>query len=62
MGGPENKCQISQNDILNMKFLEFYPLFLQFLWNLTFIFSDSHEKFSLVLLQMTNYIFSPWKM
>ena len=24
-----------------------------------FIFSDSHEKFSLVLLQMTNYIFRP---
>ena len=26
------------------------PVFSQFLWNLTFIFSDSHEKFSLVLL------------
>ena len=38
------------------------PVFSQFLWNLTFIFSDSHEKFSLGLLQMTNYIFSPWKM
>ena len=32
------------------------------LWNLTFFFSGSHEKFSLVLLQMTNYIFSLWKM
>ena len=32
------------------------------LWNLTAFFSDSHKKFSLVLLQMTNYIFSPWKM
>ena len=31
------------------------------LGNLTFIFSCSHKKFSLVLLQMTNYIFSPWK-
>ena len=29
--------------------------------NLTFIFSGSHMKFSLVLLQITNYIFSPWK-
>ena len=38
------------------------PMFSQFLLNLTFIFSDSHEKFSLVLLQMTNYIFSPCKM
>ena len=35
------------------------PVFSQFLWNLTFIFSDSHEKFSLVLLQMTIYIFRP---
>ena len=24
-----------------------------------FIFSGSHEKFSLVLLQITNYIYSP---
>ena len=32
------------------------------LWNLTFIFSGSYQKFSLVLLQLTNYIFSPWKM
>ena len=34
----------------------------QFLWNLTFIFSDFHGKFSLVLLQMIYYIFSHWKM
>ena len=38
------------------------PVFSQFLWNLTFIFSASHEKVSLVLLQITNYIYSPWKM
>ena len=38
------------------------PVFSQFLENLAFIFSDSHEKFSLVLLRMTNYIFSPSKM
>ena len=31
------------------------------LWNLTFIFWVSHKRFSLVLLQMTNYIFRPWK-
>ena len=29
---------------------------------MTFIFSGSHQKFSLVLLQITNYIYSPWKM
>ena len=62
MGARENKCQISQNDMLHMKSLRILPVFSQFLWNLTFIFSDSREKFSLVLLQMTNYIFSPWKM
>ena len=27
MGARENKCQISQNDILHMKFLEFYLCF-----------------------------------
>ena len=31
------------------------------LWNLMVIFLGSHKKFSLVLLQMTTYIFSPWK-
>ena len=30
-----------------------FLVFSQFLRNLTFIFSDSHEKFSLVLFQMT---------
>ena len=29
---------------------------------MTLIFSDFHEKFSLVLLQMIYYIFTPWKM
>ena len=37
------------------------PLFSQFLRNLTFIFSGSHAKLSLVLLPITNYIYSPWK-
>ena len=32
------------------------------LWNLEVNFFHFLEKFSLVLLQMTNYIFSPWKM
>ena len=31
------------------------------LWNLTFLFSGSHKKFSLVLLQVTNYILEPLK-
>ena len=31
------------------------------MWNLTFIFSVFHEKFSLVLLQMIYYILSHWK-
>ena len=36
--------QISQNYTLHIKFL-------QFLWNMTFIFLDSNKKFSLLLLQ-----------
>ena len=63
MGAREEECQISQNYILHIKFLIIFScMFSQFLWNLTFIFLDSHEKFSLLLLQITTYIFSPWKM
>ena len=71
----DNEGQISQNDILHMKFSEFWlcihnnceytPVtcqISQLLWNLTFIISDFHDKFSLVLLQMIYYILSPWKM
>ena len=47
---------------LTHKIFRILPAWSQFLWNLTFIFSDFHEKFSLVLLQMIYYIFSPWKM
>ena len=36
-------------------------VFSQFFWNLTFIFSGPYKKFSLVVLQITNYIYSPWK-
>ena len=39
----ENKCQISPNDILHNIF-RILPVFSQFLSNLTFIFSGSHEK------------------
>ena len=37
----ENECQISQNDILLLKFSE-VTCVLQFLWNLTYIFLGSH--------------------
>ena len=47
MGARENKCQILQNDILHMKF--------------SIIFLGSRKKLSLVLLQITNYIYSPLK-
>ena len=50
--------QISQNEILCMTNL---PVFSQFLWSLKFIFSGSGKKLSLVLLQITNYIYSSWK-
>ena len=61
MGARENECQISQNYILQMKFSEFYLFFHNSCeTGHVFIFLESHEKFSLVLLQMINYIFSPW--
>ena len=57
MGARENECQISPDYILHIKCLEFYLTYNQFLSNLTFIISDFHEKFFLVLLQMIYYIF-----
>ena len=36
-------------------------VFSQFLWNLKFIFSGSRKKLSLVLLQISYYIYSPLK-
>ena len=40
----------------NTGLVKFWKFHVQdvMLWNLTFIFSGSHEKFFLVLLQMTN--------
>ena len=61
IGAWENKLQklqISQNEILHMTI---FPVFSQILWKLKFIFLGSHKKLSLVLLQITNYIYSPWK-
>ena len=39
----ENKCQITPNDTLHNIF-RILPVFSQFLSNLTFILSGSHEK------------------
>ena len=36
-------------------------MFAQFLWSLKSIFSGSDKKLSLAFLQITNYIYSPWK-
>ena len=58
MGAQENKCQISQEQAKFWKFRVQYVI----LWSLTLIFSGSHKKFSLVFLQITDYIYSPWKM
>ena len=48
----------------NTGLLKFWNFHVQdvMLWNLTFILSGSHKKFSLELLQTTNYICSFWKM
>ena len=61
MGARENKLQklqVSQNEIFGMTIL---PVFSKFLWNLKFPFSCSHKKLCLVLLRITNYIYSPSK-
>ena len=44
------------NNYENTGLLKFWKFHVQdvMLWNLTFIFSGSHEKFFLVLLKMTN--------
>ena len=60
MGARENKLeklQISLKEVLCMTVL---PVLSQFLWNLKFMFLGFHEKLPLVLLQITNYIYSPW--
>ena len=61
MGTGENKCQISQNDNLHMKFSEFYLAWFHNSCEICY-FSGSHVTeivFYLVLLQITNYIYSP---
>ena len=62
MGARENECQITQNYILHMNFLEFYLYNHNSceIWH--FIFPNFDEKFFLVLPQMIYYISSPWKM
>ena len=39
---------------LTQEIFKVLPVFSQFLWNLILIFSGSHQKFSLALLQITN--------
>ena len=57
MGAREKKCQLSQNYIFHMKLTEIYLCFHTSCETLKFM--DSHKKCSLVLLQMTNYVFRP---
>ena len=47
-----SKSQISPNGMTILL------VFSQFLWNFEFIFLGSRKKLSLVLLQITNYIYS----
>ena len=56
MGARENECQISQNYILHMKFLEYYPYMITIVVKFDIMFLDFSEKFSLVFLQMIYYI------
>ena len=43
MGARENKCQISQNEILNMKFLEFTCVFTILVFVSSFVRSLIHS-------------------
>ena len=53
--GDEKKCQISQNDTLHIKCSEFYLCFHNSIVKFD-VFSGSHEKYFLVLLQISlNY-------
>ena len=61
-GSRENKCQTSQNDILQIKFSELY-LFFHNSCEIWHLFSRATMRnFSLLLLHITNYIYSTWKM
>ena len=60
MGSGKINVNFHKNFENTGKFLKVH-VFHVILLNLTFIFSGSHKKFSLVLLQITNYIYSPLK-
>ena len=62
-GSPRKKKMLNFTRIVKTE-VKFWKLHVKtfILWNLTFIFSGFHVKFSLVLLQITNYIYSPWNM
>ena len=61
MGAEKINVKFHKNCEKQVKFSKFCVQDV-ILWSLTYIFSGSHKKFSLVLLQMIYYIFSPWKM
>ena len=56
MGARENECQTHKITSFTWNFQRFTCVFT-ILVKFHIIFSHSHEKFSLVLLEMTNYIF-----
>ena len=60
---PEKKNHFKSFKFHNMDFMhDDFTCIFSILWNLKFIFSGSHKKLlSLVLLQITNYTYSPGK-
>ena len=61
MGAREKKCQISQELWNTAKILKISCARCHFV-KFDIYFPGSHEKFNLVLLQITNYIYNPWKL
>ena len=57
-GSPRKQISNFTKWNLTHKNLPILPVFTQFLWNLKFNSMGSHKKLSLVLLQITNYVYS----
>ena len=62
--GAQDECQIQDFFFKNCentgKILKIHVQAITLL-TLTLIFLGPHKKFSLLLLRMTNYIYSPWE-
>ena len=61
IGAQENLSNFTKWHHLTHEIFRILSVFSRFLWIITFIFSGSHEKLSLVSLEITSFVYSPWK-